>query len=305
MSRGVNMGSLTNSSANGRQGRGAHLQVDVGARSDIGRARTNNEDCYYVLLEPNLFVVSDGMGGHAKGELASKLAVETVVKHFQEGEGNPAAPFFGEARADLCDRTNRLASAVDLANRKICESAAKHPAQRGMGATVVAALVRDHMLSIVHVGDSRAYLLRAGALEQLTTDHSLVNEHLRLGLMTPQQAESSELQNMLTRAVGAREDLDIDAYEHLLLDGDSVLLCTDGLTRMVSHSEIAKTLMATEDAQVAADRLVELANAHGGKDNVTVVVVRIRFCGALGRFYRWVRRSMRLPDAALSLERNR
>ena len=278
------------------------MRVDIGARTDIGRVRNNNEDSYRLVPALNLFVLSDGMGGEAHGEVASAMAVETVAAHCLEAANNLSAPSFGEPRPDLSEKTNRLASAVHLANRKIHEAAHSHSARRGMGATVLAAWLDGRRLSLVHVGDSRAYLLRAGALEQLTVDHSLVAEQVRRGILTPQQADTSTLQSVLTRALGTHEEVEVDADEHLLLDGDALVLCTDGLTRMVTDPEIASTLLTYPGAQAAADRLVALANDYGGEDNVTVVVLCIELGsnGPLAWLRRWFPGSERAPDAASS-----
>lgn len=266
------------------------MRTDTGVRSDVGRVRSNNEDNFRVLPELNLFVLSDGMGGQADGELASALAVDTVCTHCLEAANNVSAPFFGEPRTDLSDKTNRLLSAVHLANRKIREVASSDLKHRGMGATVIGAWLDGERVSLVHVGDSRAYLLRGGSLEQLTSDHSLVAEQVRRGLITPQQADASEMQSVLIRALGTEDGVEPDADEHLLLDGDILLLCSDGLTRMVTEPEIASTLLTHERAQDAADRLIELANDYGGEDNVTVLLVRVarEATGLLSRLRRWV-----------------
>ncbi len=265
------------------------MRVDIGARTDVGRVRSNNEDCYRLVPALNLFVLSDGMGGEAHGEVASAMAVETIAVHCLEAANNLSTAFFGEPRADLSEKTNRLASAVHLANRKIHEAALSDPAHRGMGATILAAWLDGHRMSLVHVGDSRAYLLRGGVLEQLTLDHSLVAEQVRRGLITPQQADTSTMQSVLIRALGTRPEVEVDADEQLLLDGDSVLLCSDGLTRMVTDPEIASNLLTHLEAQAAADRLVELANEYGGEDNITVVVLYLRLGseGLLARLRRW------------------
>ncbi len=268
------------------------MRLDTGARSDTGRVRDNNEDAYRVAPALSLFLLSDGMGGEAHGEVASTLAVEVVERHCLEAANTVSAPFFGETRPDLSDRTNRLKSAVHLANRKIYEAAQGNASQRGMGATIMAAWLDEPRLSLVHVGDSRAYLLRAGSLEQLTADHSLVAEQVRRGIITAQQADTSTMQSVLTRALGTQEEVEVDADEHVLLDGDTLLLCTDGLTRMVTDPEIASTLLTYPGAQAAADRLVALANDYGGEDNVSVVVVRIALGngGLFGRLRRWAGR---------------
>jgi protein phosphatase len=162
-----------------------------------------------------------------------------------------------------------------------------------MGATVTALWLNGQRMSIAHVGDSRAYLLRTGALEQLTRDHSLVAEQVRRGILTPQQADRSEMQSVLIRALGTQEDVEVDADEFGLMNGDIVLLCSDGLTRMVTDPEIASTLLTQADAQSAAERLVSLANENGGEDNITVVVVNLQ--PASNGFFARVRRWMRLP----------
>jgi len=265
------------------------LLIDAGAQSDMGRVRQNNEDAYRIEPALDLYILCDGMGGEAHGEMASQLGVETVLTHCLEAQNNISAPLFGELRTDLAETTNRLASAVTLANRKIFEAASANPDQSGMGTTIVAAWLKDGRLSLAHVGDSRAYLLRGGALEQLTDDHSLVAENVRRGIMTPQEAENSSLQSVLMRALGSNANVEVDASEYMLLEGDTLVLCTDGLTRMVTDPEIASTITTVEPAQAAAQRLVELANDYGGVDNVTVIVIRVLpdSNGFLARLRRW------------------
>jgi protein phosphatase len=162
-----------------------------------------------------------------------------------------------------------------------------------MGATIVAAWIDAQRLSLAHVGDSRAYLLRAGSMDQLTADHSLVAEKVRVGILTPQEADASELQSVLTRAVGTNGAVEVDTDEQVLLVGDFLLLCSDGLTRMVTDPEIASTLLTSSTAQESADRLIDLANENGGVDNVTVVVLRVveKSTGILERFKIWKRYS--------------
>jgi serine/threonine protein phosphatase PrpC len=251
------------------------LHIEAGARTDLGRVRKNNEDCYSIDSSLQLYVLSDGMGGEAHGEVASQLAVQTVVAHCRQGQNSRSTPLFGESSPEVSERTNRLASAIHLANKKVHETAASNPEQMGMGATIVAAWIDAQRLSIAHVGDSRVYLLRAGSMDQLTADHSLVAEKVRVGILTPQEAEASEMQSVLTRAVGTSDKVNVDTDEQVLLVGDFLLLCSDGLTRMVSDPEIASTLLTSASAQESADRLVELANENGGVDNVSVIVLRV------------------------------
>jgi PPM family protein phosphatase len=250
------------------------VQIVSGGVTSVGRVRANNEDSFRIVEDLNLFVLSDGMGGEAHGEVASALAVETVVKHCQETESDPAMTVFGDMPAKWSEKTRRLSSAVHLANQSIFDSAQKNPEQHGMGATITAMWINDSAISIAHVGDSRAYLLRSGTLQQLTRDHSLVAEQVRRGILTPAEAERSEMQSVLLRALGAHPEIEVDAEEHPLFGRDILLMCSDGLTRMVTEPEIAGTLQAEPDPTKAAQRLVDLANEQGGADNVTVIVVR-------------------------------
>jgi serine/threonine protein phosphatase PrpC len=270
------------------------VRIASGGATDVGRVRTNNEDCFRIVAPLGLFVLSDGMGGAAHGEVASELAVETVVKHCQEAENNPAAPVFGEARASWNNRTKRLFSAVYLANKKIFESAEKHPEQKGMGATLTAAWIDGPRLSIAHVGDSRAYLLRGGNLQQLTSDHSMVAEQVRRGIMTVAEAEQSEIQSVLLRALGSEPQVEIDTEEQELFARDVLLLCSDGLTRMVTEPEIAGALQSEPDPEQAAAKLIERANDAGGADNVTVVVIRLE--SEYTGWFSWLRRWRKAPN---------
>jgi serine/threonine protein phosphatase PrpC len=250
------------------------VRIASGGKSDVGQQRGNNEDSFQIVESLNLFVISDGMGGEAHGEVASAMAVETVVKRClseEMGAGEASA----KAQPGWGEKTRKLFGAAHLANKTIFQSAEAHPEQQGMGATLTAAWIDEEKLSVVHVGDSRVYLLRNGTLEQLTRDHSLVAEQVRRGLLTAAEAERSEMQSVLLRALGTQAEIDVDAEEHTLFPHDVLVLCSDGLSRMVTDPEIAGTLQAEPDAGKAADRLVELANENGGADNVTVIVVRL------------------------------
>ena len=252
------------------------MQISSGGATHVGMVRTNNEDCFRIVPSLQLYVLADGMGGEAHGEVASSLAVETVVKHCLEGQENPSARLFGEAKPGLAPRTQRVLSAIHLANERVFQSAEDHPEQQGMGATLTVAWVEGAQLSIGHVGDSRIYLLRSGALQQLTSDHSLVAEQVRRGILTASEAEQSNLQSVLLRALGTQPEVEVDSEEVALFPGDVLLLCSDGLTRMVTEPEIAGALQSEPQPQRAAEKLVALANESGGIDNVTVVVVSLR-----------------------------
>jgi len=254
------------------------VQIVSGGVTDVGRVRTNNED-YYRIVEPlNLFILSDGMGGEAHGEVASAMAVETVVTMCSKPEAvkeDAGATQYGGTSENWSAQTKLLQNAVLQANLNIHQSAQYHPEQRGMGATITVGWINGDKLSLAHVGDSRAYLLRTGALQQLTNDHSLVAEQVRRGILTPQQAEESDMQSVLLRALGANPQVEVEVDEVGLLPRDVLLFCSDGLTRMVTEPEIAGKLQAETDPLTAAKKLVELANERGGQDNVTVIVARV------------------------------
>jgi serine/threonine protein phosphatase PrpC len=267
------------------------VRIASGGSSDVGRVRSNNEDSYRIVAPLKLFVLSDGMGGEAHGEVASALAVETIADHCLEAEKNHAAPLCGDVQPGWSEHTKRLASAVQLANRKIHAAAEADKDQRGMGATLTALWIDGERMSVAHVGDSRAYLLRAGGLQQLTSDHSLVAEQVRRGVLTPAEAEQSTMQSVLIRALGSQPDVEVDTEEQLLLVRDVLLLCSDGLTRMVTEPEIAGTLQVETDPQKAAEQLVKLANENGGADNVTVIVIRME--PQSRGWFSWMRRKAR------------
>lgn len=250
------------------------MRIVSGGQSDVGQQRANNEDCYRMVQPLNLFVVSDGMGGEAHGEIASAMAVETVIKTCT-GEETETVATSAEMHPGWSDKTRLLLNAAHLANKKIYESAEANPQQQGMGATLTAAWINKEILSVVHVGDSRVYLLRSAVLQQLTSDHSLVAEQVRRGILTAAEAEHSELQSVLLRALGTQPEIEVDAEEHTLFPGDILLLCSDGLTRMVAEQEIATTLQSERNPGRAAEKLVAQANENGGADNVTVVVVHL------------------------------
>jgi serine/threonine protein phosphatase PrpC len=250
------------------------VRIVSGGVTDLGRVRTNNEDCFRIVESLNLFVLADGMGGEAHGEVASALAVETIVKSCMD-PADSGATLVGHLEPSWSEKTKRLTSAAHLANKNIYDAAEANPEQRGMGATLTAAWIDGSKLSVAHVGDSRAYLLRSGNLQQLTSDHSLVAEQVRRGILTAAEAEESEMQSVLLRALGALPDIEVDTDEHTLFARDILMLCCDGLTRMVTEPEIAGTLQAEIDPTRAAEKLIALANERGGVDNITVIVVRV------------------------------
>jgi serine/threonine protein phosphatase PrpC len=224
------------------------------ALSHAGRKRRQNEDAY--VLEPPLFAVADGMGGARAGEIASSLAAAAL----QESDGNGAS---GEAR---------VAALIEEANRRVFRRATEDREASGMGTTMTVALVEEDRVAIGHVGDSRAYLIREGRLEQLTDDHSLVAELVRSGKLTPEEAEIHPQRAVITRAVGTEPDVDVDTFSVQGEPGDLFLICSDGLTDMVDEATILAAVEQNRgDLKAAAKELVSAANRVGGEDNITVV----------------------------------
>jgi protein phosphatase len=230
------------------------VKVEAGVATDIGRVRERNEDSF--LAEPPLFAIADGMGGHRGGAVASELALEKVEELSRAG------------KATLTDM-------VRSANRAVFERSMSDRSVTGMGTTLTAVQVDDTGAHLAHVGDSRAYLLRAGALRQLTDDHTLVNRMVRAGEITREEADIHPHRNVLTRVVGTEPEVDVDVDDIPVMDGDRILLCSDGLTNMVSEDQIQAILEATPAPQETADRLIKAANRAGGVDNITVVVLGI------------------------------
>lgn len=269
------------------------MELEFGAQSDTGCVRENNEDTYGVAPELNLFVLSDGMGGLESGEVASRLAVDTVLARCREAETNPSLPLAGERIEGVSDASNKLASAIRSANEVVYRTAQQGAGHRGMGATIVAVQCSDERMSVAHVGDSRIYRLRDGELDQLTRDHSFVAEQVRHGKMTAEEAATSTMQNVLVRALGIEPAVEVDVSEDGLTQGDSVLLCSDGLTRELSDAQIAAVLGERHEAKAAAKRLVDLAKQAGGGDNVTAIVLRrvAKSIGAIARIGRLFKHS--------------
>jgi PPM family protein phosphatase len=268
-------------------------RLDLGARTDRGRVRENNEDSLRIAPDLNLFVLSDGMGGQASGEIASHIATDAIADYCRAaGQDSPPS---AECLPGLSETSGRLVAAVHRANSAIRDAARDNPQWQGMGATIVVAQLQGDRMSLAHVGDSRAYRLRSGGLEQLTNDHSFVAEQVRRGVLTQEEAAQSTLQNVLLRALGQEPQVEIDISEELVLDRDVILLCSDGLTREVTDTQIANILADTGDAQTAADRLVEAANQAGGEDNITVIVLRPggKRDGTFARIGRWTERMVR------------
>ena len=242
-------------------------------RSDVGRRRDFNEDAFAVDLKNGLFAIADGMGGAAAGEVASGIAIATLTEFIARtaSDAPPERPYGWDERLSV--QANRLRTAILLANEKIYRTIEEHEEMKGMGTTLVAALARDSGVCVGHVGDSRVYLWRDGLLRQITNDHSWVNEQVSLGLLSREEASRHPFRNVITRALGSREQVSPDVTEVPLSPGDRLLLCSDGLTNMLDDRRILQILDAHPgDHDRAASELVAQANEAGGDDNITVIV---------------------------------
>jgi serine/threonine protein phosphatase PrpC len=248
------------------------MRLRVGARTDTGRVRRLNEDAYMLREADGLFVVCDGMGGAPAGEVASQMAIDAIARQLH-GHG------VNGAHADAADayqpHTSRLADAVRRSNEFIYGQAQKDPTQAGMGTTVVGAWIRQHIVGVAHVGDSRAYLWHGDRLEPLTRDHSLGEAHVAAGLIDDASSLPAEQQSVLVRVLGREPEVDVDLKEVPVQPGDYVLLCSDGLTRMVPDAVMAEAIIQFQEPQRICDHLIAAANRNGGADNITVVVVKV------------------------------
>jgi len=250
--------------------------VEVAGKSDVGCVRSNNEDNFGYDSRYGIYVVCDGMGGQAAGEVASKMGVDTVLTYYRTSVGSGHFPKIGEQVENLTERANHLGSAIQLANTAVHDAAAAHAAQAGMGSTIVAVSTEGSgaFFSIAHVGDSRIYLVRNGDIQQLTNDHSLVMEQVRRGLITLAEARTSKMQNIIVRALGTEPTVKADLDDVMAMPGDVLVLCSDGLTRHVPDDSIAEVVSNTADLRHACNLLVEAAKDGGGEDNITCLLLR-------------------------------
>jgi protein phosphatase len=240
------------------------LEIKAAGLTDVGQRRGHNEDAFLVEPELGIYVVADGMGGHAAGEVASRIAVETMQECFASGP---------EGKRDADTVAQLLEEAVHQANARILEAVQEKPALRGMGTTLIAAFPVDGELLIAHVGDSRAYRVRGGQLQRDTSDHSWVAEQVEQGVLSRADAEKHPFRNIITRALGARDDVEPDLARIPMEAGDRILLCSDGLSTMISDEEILRILLGAATAEEGCRSLVDEANRAGGHDNVTVVLL--------------------------------
>ncbi len=244
--------------------------------SDVGRKREHNEDSFAVVPEDNLFLVADGMGGHAAGEVASRIAVNAIADFMASTRKDAEITWPYEYDTTISVASNRLKTAIRLANQRILDTINERRDLEGMGTTLVSVLLSDGKACVGHVGDSRSYLVRDGVLQQLTGDHSWVNEQVKLGFLTKEDAVRHPFRNVVTRALGSKEDVLVDLIEKPLQVRDTILLCSDGLNTMVDDNTILDILSKSgADMETAARNLIAKANEGGGEDNVTVVLMHI------------------------------
>lgn len=251
--------------------------LETHGQTDVGRKRKLNEDNFLVSPETNLYAVCDGMGGHNAGEVASKMAIETIAAFIEKSHREKEITWPYGLDVNLSFDGNRLKTAVKLANKKVFKAADNREEYTGMGTTAVAALVSGNVMTIGSAGDSRCYLFRGGKLTQLTRDDSWVSAAWAEGILSAQEIEKHPLRNVITKAVGAKDTIDLDIVEHHFQSGDVGLLCSDGLHSMIADEDILRAVTPfPETLQEAAQKLIDAANAAGGKDNVSVVLLRYR-----------------------------
>jgi PPM family protein phosphatase len=252
------------------------MRAIAAGASDVGLQREHNEDSFVVLKEYDLFVVADGMGGHRAGDVASKLATETISEFFKSTANDDVTwPFHFDT--NLSEEENRLLTGIRVANRQIFERSSRSREYHGMGTTVVGAMFspRKGRMYIGHVGDSRCYRVRGGAIAQLTRDHSLINDYL-LAMPDLTEEQRSELpKNVITRALGMQDQVVVDLQHDDPRPGDVYVLCSDGLSGMVQDDEILRIVAEAADIRQACSQLIARANEHGGEDNVTAVLIKI------------------------------
>lgn len=248
-------------------------------RTDTGMVREHNEDCFLIVPESGIAMLADGMGGHLAGEVASALAVDKITHHLLKAFAESRRP---RAAGGQAFETRVLVEAIQGANAAIHQASLTKPEQSGMGTTIVVVSFHDDKLTVAHVGDSRLYRYRQQVLSQLTEDHSMVQELLRRGLISPEEARTSVNRNLVTRALGVDPAVDVDVHEEAVERGDLYLLCSDGLNDVLTDAEIGAMLAQHgADLDGAAQQLIAEVNARGGPDNVSIVLIR-----ANGRFSR-------------------
>lgn len=250
------------------------MALEFASDTDVGMVRHENEDFLAINQELGLAVLADGMGGYQAGEVASRLAVETILAELQS-RSSPVALNNVHTSSGLCHASLLLQQAILHANQTIWQAACSQNHYRGMGTTVVAVWFYGDQISVAHVGDSRLYRLRNNQLKSLTKDHSVLQQLIDVGLIEEKQAWHAPNKNLITRALGVKEQVEVDLQEHKVYEGDIYLLCSDGLNDMIQDVDILKILKKKNAALDIAHQLVELANQQGGKDNISVIIIKL------------------------------
>lgn len=252
--------------------KGLSMRIVSAGQTDVGCVRKHNEDNFLIDTELGLFIVADGLGGHAAGEVASKIVVDKMGQFVaQTVEHDRTWPL--EYDVNLAYDGNRLKVALMLTDQAILEDIRANPERESMGSTVVACLAHGAKISLVHVGDSRAYLLNASGIQQVTKDHSWVAEQVANGILTPDEARKHPFRNVITQALGNGADLDIAIQEIQVQEMDRLLLCSDGLSGMVPDKDIWAVVQKSNTLQEATQQLISLARENGGEDNITVLII--------------------------------
>ncbi len=244
-------------------------------KTDVGLKRNHNEDSFYNSDDYQIYLVADGMGGHAAGEVASKTAIEYIVDFIVKSKFDSDITWpFGVVKA-LSKIENKILTGFKLANKVIYELSNDHSDYTGMGTTMVGLFINNNIATVAHVGDSRAYLIRKNEITQLTNDHSWVNEQLRKNIITQEEAKNHKWKNVITRALGNKLEIDVDFYSEPIMPNDIYLLCSDGLSGMLTNEEIKKAVLKNQDDLLrCCDDLIYEANKSGGIDNITTVIVK-------------------------------
>lgn len=249
------------------------VDIELAARTDTGQVRSHNED--FIAINPALgfVILADGMGGYSAGEVASSIATTVIQEMLEEQVPQHLKEGYSHRNKQL---QQLVLQAIDRANGSILEAARNEPQFSGMGTTVVVGLFHQDKVIFAHVGDSRAYRYREGGLEQITRDHSLLQEQIDAGLITPEAAQHSPNKNLITRAVGVDYEIEIEIHDHAVKAGDIYLLCSDGLSDMLTHQEIASILgNPATSLDTACEALIAGANRHGGKDNISAILAKV------------------------------
>jgi serine/threonine protein phosphatase PrpC len=249
------------------------MRIRYAAKTDVGMRRAHNEDHFAIVENDQLFLVADGMGGHASGEVAARMAADTVAEFFARTRDDDDATWPFKMDRSLSVGEDRLGCGIKLANQRIHEAAQRDAHKRGMGTTLVATLLVGDRIHIAHVGDSRAYRLRDGVLTQLTRDHSLFEDYKEANQLTPEQERDFPHKNVITRALGIRPTVDVAMRTDQVLTGDYYVLCTDGLSGMVDDPQLLEILARGRTLERTVAELVDAANRNGGTDNVTTLLL--------------------------------